>query len=41
MFVNREYFLAVLPEIEIWHYGEGWYFHFGWLLWSIEIRLKK
>lgn len=41
IFVNREWFFAFIPEIEVWHFATRWYLHFGWLLWSIEIRLKK
>ena len=36
-----ERYVTIIPEIEVWHFATRWYLHFGWLLWSIEIRLKK
>lgn len=39
--VEREYFFALIPEIEIWHINFAWALRIGWLAWSLEIRPSR
>lgn len=39
--VSRECFIALIPEVEIWHINFSWELRIGWLLWCIEIKLLR